>query len=109
MDFGLSKQREKRLGNRKQKDAENEWSREKGIIMGSEMYTQSDQEEAVSVYACISVFVRKRKGATKEQLHVCTDSYLSAYKFICLCIFMCVYICGCVCRRMCAKCDVCRQ
>lgn len=37
--------------------------------------TQRDQEEAVSVCACMNVFVRRRKGGRKRAI-ACTNAYL---------------------------------
>lgn len=80
---------------------------------------QTDQQEAVSVCACVSLFVRKTKGGRKRAV-ACTD----AHPCVCLqsahmdlCIFMSVYICGwvyrcmCMCQAWCmgAERDVCRQ
>lgn len=72
----------------------------------------SDQEETVSVWACMSVLVREKRRGRKRAI-ACVQwrisVSLSAYKFICLCPVMCVYVCGCTRGRMCAECDVCRQ
>lgn len=77
-------------------------------------HTHKNQEEAVSVYACMSVFVSKTKGRKKRRncmcalMHICESVRMQVYLFM-YCTFICIYICGCMGRHMCAERDFCRQ
>lgn len=66
MDYP-NREREKGLGNRKQKDAENDWNKEKGIAIGSEMYTQRSGRsgECLRMYNCVC---QEAKGRNKRAI-----------------------------------------
>lgn len=57
--------------------------------------TQRDQEEAVSVCACMSLFVRKRKGGRKREIacvhwRISESVCMQVYLFLCT-VYSCVY------------------